>query len=44
MTDLIVERLEAHTVLILYRPEKRNALSIARRDPLWAGFTSGEVG
>jgi len=34
MTDLIVERLEAHTVLFLNRPEKRNALSVALRDAL----------
>jgi enoyl-CoA hydratase/carnithine racemase len=34
MTDLIVERLEAHTVLFLNRPEKRNALSVALRDAI----------
>ncbi len=34
MTDLVVERLEAHTVLILNRPEKRNALSVALRDAI----------
>jgi enoyl-CoA hydratase len=32
MTDLLVERLESHTVLFLNRPEKRNALSVALRD------------
>jgi enoyl-CoA hydratase/carnithine racemase len=34
MTDLLVERLEAHTVLFLNRPEKRNALSVALRDAI----------
>ena len=34
MTDLVVEPLEAHTVLILNRPEKRNALSVALRDAI----------
>jgi enoyl-CoA hydratase/carnithine racemase len=34
MTNLIVEPLEAHTVLILNRPEKRNALSVALRDEI----------
>lgn len=34
MTDLLVERLEAHTVLFLNRPEKRNALSVGLRDAI----------
>jgi enoyl-CoA hydratase/carnithine racemase len=34
VTDLVVEPLEAHTVLILNRPEKRNALSVALRDAI----------
>jgi enoyl-CoA hydratase/carnithine racemase len=34
MTDLLVERQEAHTVLFLNRPEKRNALSVALRDAI----------
>ena len=34
MTDLIVEPFAAHTVLILNRPEKRNALSVALRDAI----------
>jgi enoyl-CoA hydratase/carnithine racemase len=41
MTDLIVERLEAHTVLFLNRPEKRNALSVALRDAISDAF--GEI-
>ena len=34
MTDLVVEPLDAHTVLTLNRPEKRNALSVALRDAI----------
>jgi enoyl-CoA hydratase/carnithine racemase len=34
MTDLVVEPFESHTVLILNRPEKRNALSVALRDAI----------
>ena len=34
MTDLVVEPFDAHTVLILNRPEKRNALSVALRDAI----------
>jgi enoyl-CoA hydratase len=34
MTDLLVERHEAHAVLTLNRPEKRNALSVALRDAI----------
>jgi enoyl-CoA hydratase len=34
VSDLLVERGEAHAVLTLNRPEKRNALSIALRDAI----------
>jgi enoyl-CoA hydratase/carnithine racemase len=34
MTDLLVERYEAHALLTLNRPEKRNALSVALRDAI----------
>jgi enoyl-CoA hydratase/carnithine racemase len=34
VTELVVEALEAHTALILNRPEKRNALSVALRDAI----------
>jgi len=34
VTDLIVEPFEAHTVLTLNRPEKRNALSVALRNAI----------
>ncbi len=34
MTDLLVERYEAHALLTLNRPEKRNALSAALRDAI----------
>jgi enoyl-CoA hydratase len=34
MTDLLVERGDAHAVLTLNRPEKRNALSVALRDAI----------
>ncbi len=34
MTDLLVERHEAHASLTLNRPEKRNALSVALRDEI----------
>jgi len=34
MTDLLVERGDAHALLTLNRPEKRNALSVALRDAI----------
>jgi enoyl-CoA hydratase/carnithine racemase len=34
MTDLLIERYEAHALLTLNRPEKRNALSVALRDAI----------
>jgi len=34
MTDLLVERHDAHATLTLNRPEKRNALSVALRDAI----------
>jgi enoyl-CoA hydratase/carnithine racemase len=34
MTDLVVERHDAHATLTLNRPEKRNALSVALRDAI----------
>src|SRR5262245_9771337 len=34
MDDLLVERKESHAVLILNRPNKRNALSVALRDAI----------
>jgi len=34
MTDLLVERADAHALLTLNRPEKRNALSVALRDAI----------
>jgi len=38
VTDLVVEPFDAHTVLILNRPEKRNALSVALRDAISAAL------
>jgi enoyl-CoA hydratase/carnithine racemase len=34
MTDLLVDRRDAHALLTLNRPEKRNALSVALRDAI----------